>query len=103
MTIFQEDKDKTGMDLARRVFRIIRPKQVRQVPQMPMPVAQVAAPLDDAPAQSMVKSSGQKMTPQMVKSKITALVEDTLTDTNVDQDSPLMDLGMDSLSSVQFR
>merc|ERR1719221_2395874 len=60
--------------------------------------------VDAAPAAASVEAVATKgLDPMIVRAKLKDMVKDLISSDEVDVDTPLMDSGIDSLSSVQFR
>lgn len=100
--------DKTCEDEASALLKDIASKEVLAGPTMPMAapaaaaLAPVAASASAAPAVSAVKGYVAP-DPEAVKERIISIVADMSGEGGIEPETPFMDAGIDSLSSVELR
>jgi len=104
-TMFQEVGDRNGMDMVESALQQIAPSAKQQQQQQ----QQQSAPAREAeeaptPAVSSAAVQPKGLDPAKVRTMVQKLALDVMGDSeDIDADSPLMDMGMDSLSSVSLR
>lgn len=105
MTLFQEDGDNIGAFEANSVLQKLYSDMGMFRVQQQVQQRQDMDAIEEAPQASQAAGPiVKKLDPQQVVEKLMEMVRDSLgTDDEVEADNPLMDSGMDSLSSVQFR
>jgi len=105
LEMFTTLDDRHGIDLTTSVLAQIAPARIALAPDggyMDFPTAEQALPV--VPAMVSVVEEKKGLVPAEVRAQITMLAVDVIgEDTDLTMDSPLMDMGMDSLSSVSLR